>query len=206
MLNRNLLALKRVVPITIGDVDKSFTFVIEPYQLHKIDPKDGPDLEVTLTKGELLDMYSSMMLMRRMETAADALYKQKLIRGFCHLNSGQEAVSVGIESAIDNDDSIITAYRCHGFAMVRGGTVKSILAELLGRAGGITKGKGGSMHMFAPEFYGGNGIVGAQVPVGAGIAFKHWYNKTKKVSVSLYGDGAANQVIFIYEGANIRGI
>eukprot|EP00835_Amoeboradix_gromovi_P002345 NODE_131_length_18300_cov_0.442668.p8 type:complete len:196 gc:universal NODE_131_length_18300_cov_0.442668:1974-1387(-) len=194
MLSRNLLALKRVVPIKASESDKMFDFVVEPFQLHKIDPKNGPELKVQVSKGDLLDMYATMVLMRRMETAADALYKQKLIRGFCHLNSGQEAVSVGIESAIHDDDSIITAYRCHGFALVRGGTVTSILAELLGRKAGITKGKGGSMHMFAPEFYGGNGIVGAQVPLGAGIAFKHFYKNTKKFCISLYGDGAANQV------------
>ena len=197
MLSRKLLALKRVVPLKANELDKQFKFVVEPFQLHRLEPAQGPDLQVEISKGELLDMYASMVLMRRMETAADALYKQKLIRGFCHLNSGQEAVSVGIESAIADDDSIITAYRCHGFTMVRGGTVTSILAELLGRQAGITKGKGGSMHMFAPEFYGGNGIVGAQVPLGAGVAFKHWYKGTKKFCISLYGDGAANQVFIV---------
>ena len=203
MLSRHLFALKRVVPLKAQDLDKTFNFVVEPFQLHKIEPKNGPELKVEVSKSEILDMYASMVLMRRMETAADALYKQKLIRGFCHLNQGQEAVSVGIESAIENDDSIITAYRCHGFTMVRGGTVTSILAELLGRQDGITKGKGGSMHMFAPEFYGGNGIVGAQVPLGAGVAFKHWYKNSKKFCISLYGDGAANQVFMINIGSDI---
>ena len=209
MLSNKLFALKRVVPLKAEELDKMFTFVVEPFHLHRIDPAKGPDLKVQMSKGDLLDMYASMVLMRRMETAADALYKQKLIRGFCHLNSGQEAVSVGIESAIDNDDSLITAYRCHGFTLVRGGTVTSILAELLGRKDGITKGKGGSMHMFAHEFYGGNGIVGAQVPLGAGVAFKHWYKNTKKFCISLYGDGAANQVIyplFINVGSNLWGV
>lgn len=128
-----------------------------------------------------------------MEMAADRLYKEKKIRGFCHLSTGQEAVAVGIEHAIDRMDSIITAYRCHGFAMMRGGTVKSIIGELLGRREGIAYGKGGSMHMFAPNFYGGNGIVGAQVPVGAGIAFADHYLGNKAVTLSLYGDGASNQ-------------
>src|ERR1700761_6497560 len=128
-----------------------------------------------------------------MEMAADRLYKEKKIRGFCHLSTGQEAVAVGIEHAITKDDAIITAYRCHGFALMRGGTVKSIIGELLGRREGIAYGKGGSMHMFAPGFYGGNGIVGAQVPVGAGIAFANQYEGKDAVTLSLYGDGASNQ-------------
>ena len=105
-----------------------------------------------------------------MEMAADRLYKEKKIRGFCHLSTGQEAVAVGIEHAITRADHLITAYRCHGFAMMRGGTVKSIIGELLGRREGIAYGKGGSMHMFAPGFYGGNGIVGAAVALRAFVA------------------------------------
>ena len=146
--------------------------------------------------------------MRRMEQAADALYKQKLIRGFCHLAIGQEAVSVGMESAIDGEDRVITAYRCHTFAVMRGGTIKGVLAELmgepsfivdqnsslqLGRKDGMSNGKGGSMHIFTPSFFGGNGIVGAQVPVGAGIALAQKYLKKKTVTFALYGDGASNQ-------------
>lgn len=128
-----------------------------------------------------------------MEMAADRLYKEKKIRGFCHLNTGQEAVAVGIEHGITREDKIITAYRCHGFVMMRGGPIKSILGELLGRREGIAYGKGGSMHMFAPNFYGGNGIVGAQVPVGAGLAFAQQYTGEKTCTFALYGDGAANQ-------------
>lgn len=128
-----------------------------------------------------------------MEMAADRLYKEKKIRGFCHLSTGQEAVATGIEHAITRDDKVITAYRCHGFAMMRGGTVRSIIGELLGRREGIAYGKGGSMHMFAPNFYGGNGIVGAQVPVGAGLAFAQQYNEEPTTSIVLYGDGASNQ-------------
>lgn len=130
---------------------------------------------------------------RRMEMAADRLYKEKKIRGFCHLSTGQEAVAVGIEHALTKEDAIITAYRCHGFALMRGGTVKSIIGELLGRREGIAYGKGGSMHMFSTGFYGGNGIVGAQVPVGAGIAFAHQYTGSKTATIALYGDGASNQ-------------
>lgn len=95
-----------------------------------------------------------------MEMAADRLYKEKKIRGFCHLSTGQEAVAAGIEHAITKEDNVITAYRCHGFALMRGGTVRSIIGELLGRREGIAHGKGGSMHMFSKGFYGGNGIVG----------------------------------------------
>lgn len=132
-------------------------------------------------------------MIRRMEMAADRLYKEKKVRGFCHLSTGQEAVAVGIEHALTKEDAIITAYRCHGFALMRGGTVKSIIGELLGRREGIAHGKGGSMHMFSTGFYGGNGIVGAQVPVGAGIAFAHQYTGSKTATIALYGDGASNQ-------------
>jgi pyruvate dehydrogenase E1 component alpha subunit len=130
---------------------------------------------------------------RRMEMAADRLYKEKKIRGFCHLSTGQEAVAVGIEHALTKEDMVITAYRCHGFALMRGGSVKSIIGELLGRRDGIAYGKGGSMHMFAKGFYGGNGIVGAQVPVGAGLAFANQYNNKDATTIALYGDGASNQ-------------
>ncbi|KAL0263186.1 alpha subunit of pyruvate dehydrogenase [Diplodia seriata] len=162
----------------------------EAFETYELDP---PSYSLQTTKKELKQMYYDMVAVRRMEMAADRLYKEKKIRGFCHLSTGQEAVAVGIEHAIDRGDSIITAYRCHGFAMMRGGTVKSIIGELLGRREGIAYGKGGSMHMFAPNFYGGNGIVGAQVPVGAGIAFADHYLGNKQVTLSLYGDGASNQ-------------
>jgi len=128
-----------------------------------------------------------------MEQAADALYKAKLIRGFCHLAIGQEAVSVGMESAITPEDKVITAYRCHPFAVLRGGYLKGVLGELLGRQAGMSNGKGGSMHMFTPTFFGGNGIVGAQVPVGAGISFAEKYLNKKTATFALYGDGASNQ-------------
>lgn len=159
----------------------------EPYEV------EAPSPELETTKKELKDMYKSMVAIRRMEMAADRLYKEKKIRGFCHLSTGQEAVAVGMEYAITPDDQIITAYRCHGFAYMRGATVKSVIAELLGRREGISYGKGGSMHMFAKSFFGGNGIVGAQVPVGAGIAFAMKYMDRPNVTFALYGDGASNQ-------------
>ncbi|KAF2277935.1 uncharacterized protein EI97DRAFT_432029 [Westerdykella ornata] len=171
------------VPFEVRLSDESF----ETYEL------DPPSYTLSTTKAELKQMYYDMVAVRRMEMAADRLYKEKKIRGFCHLSTGQEAVAVGIEHAIEKSDHVITAYRCHGFALMRGGTVKSIIGELLGRREGIAYGKGGSMHMFAPGFYGGNGIVGAQVPVGAGIAFAEKYMGKKSVTLALYGDGASNQ-------------
>ncbi|GAA6030534.1 hypothetical protein JCM8097_006193 [Rhodosporidiobolus ruineniae] len=156
---------------------------------------DTPALEMEVSKEQLVKVYDDMVTMRRMEMAADQLYKAKLIRGFCHLAIGQEAVSVGMHHATKKDDKIITSYRCHPFAVLRGGTIKGVLAELLGRADGMSKGKGGSMHIFTPTFFGGNGIVGAQVPLGAGIALAQQYlgQDNEHATFAMYGDGAANQ-------------
>lgn len=154
---------------------------------------DPPSLNYETEKGTLLQMYKDMVIIRRMEMAADALYKAKKIRGFCHLSVGQEAIAVGIENAITKQDDIITSYRCHGFTYMRGCSVQEVLAELMGRRAGCSFGKGGSMHMYADGFYGGNGIVGAQVPLGAGLAFAHQYKETDNCTWALYGDGAANQ-------------
>ena len=154
---------------------------------------DKPSNELTVTKDELIHMYSEMVKMRRMEVASDQAYKNKLVRGFCHLSIGQEAVAVGMETAIKPDDSLITAYRCHTFVVQRGGSVSGMLAELFGREGGLSRGKGGSMHVYTPNFYGGNGIVGAQVPLGTGLAFAQKYLKTNHATFTLYGDGASNQ-------------
>ncbi|CDK29693.1 unnamed protein product [Kuraishia capsulata CBS 1993] len=154
---------------------------------------DLPELSFETEKSTLLQMYKDMIIIRRMEMAADALYKAKKIRGFCHLSVGQEAIAVGIEYAINKKDSVITSYRCHGFTYMRGSPVKEVLGELMGRRCGVSYGKGGSMHMFTTGFYGGNGIVGAQVPLGAGLAFAHQYNKEPNCTFALYGDGASNQ-------------
>ncbi|KAL2753649.1 hypothetical protein ACRALDRAFT_1082847 [Sodiomyces alcalophilus JCM 7366] len=172
--------------------DETFSIKLsdESFETYQLDP---PPYSLEITKRELKDMYYEMVVIRQMELASDRLYKEKKIRGFCHLSTGQEAVAVGIEHALTKEDDLITAYRCHGFAYMRGATVRSIIGELLGRREGIAYGKGGSMHMFAKGFYGGNGIVGAQVPVGAGLAFAHKYNNNKKATVILYGDGASNQ-------------
>lgn len=136
---------------------------------------------------------SNTLRSRRLELEADKLYKEQKIRGFCHLSIGQEAVAVGIEHAITKNDPLITAYRSHGFTHMRGGTIRSIIGELLGKQQGISYGKGGSMHMFVKGFYGGNGIVGAHVPVGAGIGLAEQYNGKPTMTVDLFGDGAANQ-------------
>jgi len=173
-------------------LNSTLSYQIEtPYDLHKLD--SAPGLDVSCSKDEALTYYHKMQAVRRLETTAGNLYKAKQIRGFCHLYSGQEAVCVGMKAALEDGDSVITAYRAHGWTYMMGVSLVGVLAELTGRSSGCAKGKGGSMHMYAKDFYGGNGIVGAQVPLGAGIALKHKYAGDQKVCVALYGDGAANQ-------------
>ncbi|XP_039274411.1 pyruvate dehydrogenase E1 component subunit alpha, mitochondrial-like [Styela clava] len=167
------------------------TLSVKPFDLHKLET--GPSTEAHITRDDALKYYKQMQTIRRMELKADQLYKQKVIRGFCHLYDGQEACCVGIESAIKPTDDVITAYRAHGWVHVRGISVSQVLAELFGRRHGCAKGKGGSMHMYNYNFYGGNGIVGAQVPLGAGIALAHKYKEDGGICVTCYGDGAANQ-------------
>ncbi|KAG2373642.1 hypothetical protein C9374_011931 [Naegleria lovaniensis] len=184
------------------DKEKAYKFHLPQKHMQGI-TFTGPKEQVEFTKEKLMEMYRLMALIRRFELVSDQQYKARNIRGFCHLYSGQEAVCVGIEEATTRQDSIITAYRDHGFQLVRGGSVESTMAEQLGRVTGCSKGKGGSMHMYnvPNKFYGGNGIVGAQVPVGAGLAFAHQYLdrlnkkdvKDRNVCFTLYGDGAANQ-------------
>ncbi|TMS35755.1 hypothetical protein L596_003082 [Steinernema carpocapsae] len=166
-------------------------FQTKPYKLHKLD--NGPSNDVVLTKDEAMQYYRQMQLIRRMETAAGNLYKEKKIRGFCHLYSGQEACAVGMKAAMERDDALITAYRCHGWTYLFGSTVAEVLSELTGKVTGNVFGKGGSMHMYERNFYGGNGIVGAQQPLGAGVALAMKHRKQKNVCLTLYGDGAANQ-------------
>ena len=149
----------------------------------------------TASKDELHQYYYDMLLIRRFEEKAGQLYGMGLIGGFCHLYIGQEAVVVGIQSTLKDGDAVITSYRDHGHMLACGMEARGVMAELTGRAGGYSKGKGGSMHMFSREknFYGGHGIVAAQVPIGAGIAFAHKYNENDLVSVTYLGDGAINQ-------------
>ncbi|QSR20528.1 pyruvate dehydrogenase (acetyl-transferring) E1 component subunit alpha (plasmid) [Novosphingobium sp. KA1] len=157
---------------------------------------------------ELLKFYEQMLLIRRFEERAGQLYGLGLIGGFCHLYIGQEAVAVGLQSALTpGKDSVITGYRDHGHMLAYGIDPKVIMAELTGRAAGISRGKGGSMHMFSVDhkFYGGHGIVGAQVPLGAGLAFSHKYNEDGGVCMAYFGDGAANQGQ-VYEAFNMAAL
>ncbi|GAA0285967.1 pyruvate dehydrogenase (acetyl-transferring) E1 component subunit alpha [Rhodovulum strictum] len=147
------------------------------------------------SREELLKFYREMLLIRRFEEKAGQLYGMGLIGGFCHLYIGQEAVVVGLEAAAEEGDKRITSYRDHGHMLACGMDPKGVMAELTGRAGGYSRGKGGSMHMFSKErhFYGGHGIVGAQVPIGAGLAFADKYLGNGRVTFTYFGDGAANQ-------------
>lgn len=151
--------------------------------------------KVAYSKEQYLKWYETMLRIRRFEEKALLGYSQQKIRGFLHVYIGQEAITAGMESAITSDDCIVTAYRQHGTAIGRGVTTKQAMAELYGKATGIVKGKGGSMHFFSKEhkYFGGNGIVGAQIPIGAGIAFAEKYRETKNLCVTMFGDGAARQ-------------
>jgi pyruvate dehydrogenase E1 component alpha subunit len=156
------------------------------------------------TKEEELHAYSEMLLIRRFEEKAGQLYGMGLIGGFCHLYIGQEAVVVGMQMALKEGDQVITAYRDHAHMLACGMEANGIMAELTGRRGGYSKGKGGSMHMFSVEkgFFGGHGIVGAQVSLGTGLAFANHYRKNGNVSLTYFGDGASNQGQ-VYESFNM---
>ena len=152
-------------------------------------------------------MYQDMLLIRRFEEKAGQLYGMGEIGGFCHLYIGQEAVVVGLQSVAEDGDSIVTSYRDHGHMLACGMEAAGVMAELTGREGGYSKGKGGSMHMFSREknFYGGHGIVAAQVPIGAGLAFAHKYKNDGKVNMAYLGDGAVNQGQ-VYETFNMAAL
>ena len=156
---------------------------------------------------EMIRYYREMLLIRRFEEKAGQLYGMGLIGGFCHLYIGQEAVVVGIQAALKEGDSVITSYRDHGHMLACNMDPKGVMAELTGRRGGYSKGKGGSMHMFSREknFYGGHGIVGAQVPLGTGLAFAHKYKKDGGVCTVYLGDGAVNQGQ-VYESFNMAAL
>lgn len=172
---------------------------------------ESPSTQVTTSKEELMDFFRTMYTMRRMEITCDTEYKARNIRGFCHLYDGQEAVAMGIEAACTHEDSWITSYRCHCVALLRGSSVENVFSELFGFSNGTAKGKGGSMHFYCKEhnFYGGQGIVGAQVPVGAGLAFANKYmtpeGEKMPIAIAGYGDGAANQGQ-IWEAANMSSL
>ena len=173
-------------------------------QVPDIDRPPQPE-RYKASKEDLLGFYREMLLIRRFEERAGQLYGLGLIGGFCHLYIGQEAVAVGLQSAMTvGKDSVITGYRDHGHMLAYGIDPKVIMAELTGREAGISKGKGGSMHMFSVEhgFYGGHGIVGAQVPLGTGLALKHKYSEDGGVCLAYLGDGAVNQGQ-VYEAFNM---
>ncbi len=164
--------------------------------------------ETKVSAQEMISYYKEMLLIRRFEEKAGQLYGMGLIAGFCHLYIGQEAVVVGMQAAIETGkDSVITSYRDHGHMLACGMDAKGVMAELTGRSGGYSKGKGGSMHMFSREarFYGGHGIVAAQVPLGTGLAFAHQYNNDGGLCLCYLGDGAVNQGQ-VYESFNMAAL
>jgi pyruvate dehydrogenase E1 component alpha subunit len=164
--------------------------------------QQSPALE--FTKEEEMQALRQMLLIRRFEEKAGQMYGMGLIGGFCHLYIGQEAVVIGMKMAMADGDQMITGYRDHGHMLACGMDPRGVMAELTGRRGGYSKGKGGSMHMFSLEknFFGGHGIVGAQVPIGTGLAFANRYRGNKSVSLTYFGDGAANQGQ-VYESFNM---
>lgn len=199
----------------------TYFYPLQPFKLHHLET--GPPTSGTITRDQAIDLYKQMQVIRRLETSAGNLYKEKIVRGFCHLYSGQEACAVGMKAAMRPQDNIISAYRVHGWTYLMGVVgsnfkicnyfftqfeifnfkpPKGVLSELTGKQGGCARGKGGSMHMYAPNFYGGNGIVGAQVPLGAGVALACQYKGNNGVCLALYGDGASNQGQ-IFEAYNI---
>ncbi|MDQ2804947.1 MAG: pyruvate dehydrogenase (acetyl-transferring) E1 component subunit alpha [Pseudomonadota bacterium] len=160
-----------------------------------------------MTREQLLTAFGDMVLIRRFEERAGQLYGMGLIGGFCHLYIGQEAVVVGIQAALDKGDQVITSYRDHGHMLATGMDPKGVMSELTGRSGGYSRGKGGSMHMFSKEkgFFGGHGIVGAQVSLGTGLAFADWYRGSDRVCATYFGEGASNQGQ-VFESLNLAAL
>ena len=161
----------------------------------------------SLSREEMLRAYRDMLLIRRFEEKAGQLYGMGLIGGFCHLYIGQEAVVVGMQMCLKPGDQVITSYRDHGHMLATGMEARGVMAELTGRIGGYSKGKGGSMHMFSREkgFYGGHGIVGAQVSLGNGLAFANWYRQDGRVALTYFGEGASNQGQ-VFESLNLAAL
>ena len=173
----------------------------------KAPAKRGRSKEPSASPEELLAYYREMLLIRRFEEKAGQMYGMGLIGGFCHLYIGQEAVVVGMQAAATPEDAVVTSYRDHGHMLACGMESRGVMAELTGRRGGYSKGKGGSMHMFSREkgFFGGHGIVGAQVPLGTGIAFAKQYSGEDSVALTYLGDGAVNQGQ-VYEAFNMAAL
>jgi pyruvate dehydrogenase E1 component alpha subunit len=175
-------------------------------------PKRGrgtraPSREPDMSTQELLRAYRDMLLIRRFEERAGQLYGMGLIGGFCHLYIGQEAVVVGMQMCLEPGDQVITSYRDHGHMLATGMEARGVMAELTGREGGYSRGKGGSMHMFSIEkgFFGGHGIVGAQVSLGTGLGFSNWYRGNRSVCLTYFGEGASNQGQ-VYESFNLAAL
>jgi pyruvate dehydrogenase E1 component alpha subunit len=175
--------------------------------LAKRRPRPGKGEEPELAPAEVLQLYRDMLLIRRFEEKAGQMYGMGLIGGFCHLYIGEEAVVVGVMAAVEPGDTIVTSYRDHGHMLATGMDPKGVMAELTGRRNGYSHGKGGSMHMFSREknFFGGHGIVGAQVPIGTGMGFAHTYRDNGRVSITFLGDGAMNQGQ-VYESFNMAAL
>ncbi|MFN7054130.1 pyruvate dehydrogenase (acetyl-transferring) E1 component subunit alpha [Hyphomonas sp.] len=169
--------------------------------------KSAKKVPAKASKAEMLHFYREMLLIRRFEEKAGQLYGMGKIAGFCHLYIGQEAVVTGMQACLKEGDQVITGYRDHGHMLACGMDPNGVMAELTGRIGGLSRGKGGSMHMFSKEknFYGGHGIVGAQVPLGTGLAFANKYRGNDNVSLAYFGDGAANQGQ-VYEAFNMASL
>ena len=167
----------------------------------------GRTREPSASREELMRAYRDMLLIRRFEEKAGQLYGMGLIGGFCHLYIGQEAVVVGLQMCLQPGDQVITSYRDHGHMLATGMEARGVMAELTGRSGGYSRGKGGSMHMFSREkgFFGGHGIVGAQVSLGAGLAFSNWYRENSGVCLTYFGEGASNQGQ-VYESFNLAAL
>jgi pyruvate dehydrogenase E1 component alpha subunit len=169
--------------------------------------KRGKSRQTGMDRADLLKAYRDMLLIRRFEEKAGQLYGMGLIGGFCHLYIGQEAVVVGMQMALSEGDEVITSYRDHGHMLTTGMNPRGVMAELTGRATGYSHGKGGSMHMFSKEknFFGGHGIVGAQVSLGTGLAFSNWYRGNDRVSLTYFGEGASNQGQ-VFESMNLAAL
>lgn len=194
----------------VRSMSSSATFDLTgSFETHNLD--STPDNTIDMSKDELMENFKLMYTMRRMEITCDNEYKARNIRGFCHLYDGQEAVAAGINAALSPEDDWITSYRCHTQALIRGGSVSTVIGELFGMREGQSQAKGGSMHFYNKKhhFWGGAGIVGAQVPVGVGLAFANKYNANPgdpmNIAIACYGDGAANQGQ-IWESANMASL
>ncbi|KAJ8959349.1 hypothetical protein NQ318_022035, partial [Aromia moschata] len=194
--NNNILRINNVTSV----LNRNLAIETQPFDVYNLD--DSPKTSAELSKEDALRYFEQMSFIRKMETAIGKMYTKKIIRGFCHLYSGEEAISVGLNAIMRPQDTVITSYRCHAWTYLMGDGLQPVIAELLGKKSGCSRGKGGSMHMYVKNFYGGNGIVGAHVPLGTGVALAHQYKKDDGICTTLFGDGASNQGQ-VFEAYNI---